>query len=111
MDAETLRVKFAEPSTAPAARVEIRAPSRLHITLIDMHGAFSGRVDGGVGISLREPSVEISIQPSRTGFIVTCANGDPADRDEAEGEVLSVLRRMSQQIGLAACEVSISSPL
>ncbi|MGB9176466.1 MAG: hypothetical protein WCB46_06980 [Methanoregula sp.] len=35
-------------------RVIIRTPSRLHITLIDMHGG-SGRVDGGSASPLTNP--------------------------------------------------------
>ena len=45
-------------------RVVVQTPSRLHLTLIDMH-AGSGRVDGGVGITLDEPGIllEISANP------------------------------------------------
>jgi beta-ribofuranosylaminobenzene 5'-phosphate synthase len=45
-------------------RVIVRTPSRLHLALIDMHGG-SGRVDGGVGITLDEPGIllEISANP------------------------------------------------
>ncbi len=39
----------------------IRAPSRLHISLIDMEGSL-GRVDGGVGIALDEPFFEIGFE-------------------------------------------------
>ncbi len=37
-------------------RVIIETPSRLHLGLIDMNGAI-GRVDGGIGIALEEPSL------------------------------------------------------
>ena len=45
-------------------RVVVQTPSRLHLTLIDMHGG-SGRVDGGVGITLDEPGIllEVSANP------------------------------------------------
>jgi beta-ribofuranosylaminobenzene 5'-phosphate synthase len=45
-------------------RVIVQTPSRLHLTLIDMHGG-SGRVDGGVGITLDEPGIllEVSANP------------------------------------------------
>jgi len=42
-------------------RVIVQTPSRLHLTLIDMHGG-SGRVDGGVGITLDEPGILIEIR-------------------------------------------------
>ena len=44
-------------------RVIIQTPSRLHLTLIDMHGG-SGRVDGGVGITLDEPGILIEVRQS-----------------------------------------------
>ncbi len=44
-------------------RVIIQTPSRLHLTLIDMHGG-SGRVDGGVGITLDEPGILIEARQS-----------------------------------------------
>ncbi|MDD1712985.1 MAG: chorismate pyruvate-lyase family protein [Methanoregulaceae archaeon] len=37
-------------------RVVVEAPARLHLGLIDMNGAL-GRVDGGIGITLREPRI------------------------------------------------------
>jgi beta-ribofuranosylaminobenzene 5'-phosphate synthase len=44
-------------------RVIIQTPSRLHLTLIDMHGGL-GRVDGGVGITLDEPGILLEIRQS-----------------------------------------------
>ncbi|MDD2439473.1 MAG: beta-ribofuranosylaminobenzene 5'-phosphate synthase [Methanosarcinaceae archaeon] len=41
--------------------IRIRSPSRLHLGLIDMN-AESGRVDGGLGIALEAPGMEISAQ-------------------------------------------------
>jgi beta-ribofuranosylaminobenzene 5'-phosphate synthase len=34
----------------------IETPSRLHVTLIDLNGKY-GRIDGGVGITIREPKL------------------------------------------------------
>ena len=44
-------------------RVIIRTPSRVHVTLIDMHGG-SGRVDGGIGITLDEPGMLLEAELS-----------------------------------------------
>ncbi len=41
--------------------VKIVTPSRLHITLIDLNASM-GRVDGGVGITLDEPSMQFSAE-------------------------------------------------
>jgi beta-ribofuranosylaminobenzene 5'-phosphate synthase len=46
-------------------RVIIRTPSRVHVTLIDMHGG-SGRVDGGIGITLDEPGMLLEAELSPT---------------------------------------------
>jgi len=43
--------------------VRIRAPSRIHITLIDLNGSI-GRVDGGVGLALENPFIEIEVKES-----------------------------------------------
>ena len=39
--------------------VEIDTPSRLHFTLIDLHGGL-GRIDGGLGVALRKPRIRIN---------------------------------------------------
>ncbi len=43
--------------------MKIRTPSRLHLTLIDLNGSI-GRIDGGVGLALDEPFVEIKFEES-----------------------------------------------
>ncbi len=43
--------------------IRIKTPSRLHMTLIDMNGEI-GRVDGGIGITLEEPSLDIIAEKS-----------------------------------------------
>ncbi|MFP3946817.1 MAG: beta-ribofuranosylaminobenzene 5'-phosphate synthase [Archaeoglobaceae archaeon] len=54
-------------------RVKIKTPSRIHIALIDLNGEI-GRVDGGVGIAIEEPYIEIrgyeSEENSLSGNIV-----------------------------------------
>jgi beta-ribofuranosylaminobenzene 5'-phosphate synthase len=52
-------------------RVIIRTPSRLHITLIDMHGG-SGRVDGGVGITLDDPGILLEVRKSPDLEVTGC---------------------------------------
>ncbi|WP_290595952.1 MULTISPECIES: beta-ribofuranosylaminobenzene 5'-phosphate synthase [unclassified Archaeoglobus] len=43
--------------------LRLRTPSRIHITLIDLNGSI-GRVDGGVGLALDEPRVELTAKES-----------------------------------------------
>lgn len=45
--------------------IEIDTPSRLHFTLIDLHGGL-GRVDGGVGVALSSPRIRIRVRPDIT---------------------------------------------
>ncbi|AEA47297.1 beta-ribofuranosylaminobenzene 5'-phosphate synthase [Archaeoglobus veneficus] len=57
-------------------KVRIRTPSRLHVTLIDLNGSL-GRIDGGVGISVNEPFVEVI---GRRSDEVSVEGGINADR-------------------------------
>ncbi len=52
--------------------IRIKTPSRLHMTLIDLNGEI-GRVDGGIGITLEEPSIEITAENSDNVVV----KGDP----------------------------------
>ncbi len=52
-------------------RVIVQTPSRLHLALIDMHGG-SGRVDGGVGITLDEPGILIEVHQSPELEVLGC---------------------------------------
>lgn len=67
-------------------RVVIRTPSRVHISLIDMHGG-SGRVDGGVGITLDEPGILIEAELAST---IAVQGGDPQTRER--------IRRIAQEV-------------
>jgi len=47
----------------------IETPSRLHITLIDLNGAI-GRIDGGVGLTIREPNLVLKAEEIEEGIEV-----------------------------------------
>lgn len=51
--------------------VKILTPSRLHITLIDLNASM-GRVDGGVGITLDEPSMQFSAEMADDVIVTGC---------------------------------------
>jgi len=53
----------------------IKAPSRLHITLIDLNGSL-GRVDGGVGLTLENPHLILTCNPGDDGVRVEFTNQD-----------------------------------
>jgi beta-ribofuranosylaminobenzene 5'-phosphate synthase len=70
--------------------VMVEAPSRIHITLLDMHGGLS-RVDGGIGIALNNPCVVIEAYPSEAVVV----NGG---EEWARNIVLSVADRVLAHI-------------
>ena len=71
-------------------RVIIRTPSRVHVTLIDMHGG-SGRVDGGIGITLDEPGMLLEAELAPALFI---SGGDPALQERVRGIATDVLQKI-----------------
>jgi beta-ribofuranosylaminobenzene 5'-phosphate synthase len=52
-------------------RVIVETPSRIHVSLIDMHGG-SGRVDGGIGIALDDPCILIEARQSPACEVSGC---------------------------------------
>jgi len=49
--------------TLEKSSVEVRSHARLHVCLIDINGSM-GRVDGGVGIALSDPTLLVSVRPA-----------------------------------------------
>ena len=47
----------------------IKTPSRLHVTLIDLNGAYD-RIDGGVGITLEKPNLMLEAKPQGSDITV-----------------------------------------
>jgi beta-ribofuranosylaminobenzene 5'-phosphate synthase len=72
-------------------RVIVQTPSRLHLTLIDMHGG-SGRVDGGVGITLDEPGTLLEIRGNPKLEVNGCDNRTRDRIMDAAQRVLDGLR-------------------
>lgn len=71
-------------------RVIIRTPSRVHVTLIDMHGG-SGRVDGGIGITLDEPGMLLEAELSPFLFV---RGGDPALQERIRSIATDVIQKL-----------------
>jgi beta-ribofuranosylaminobenzene 5'-phosphate synthase len=67
--------------------VLITAPSRLHLSLIDLNGEL-GRVDGGIGVALNEPSLKIAVS----------AVDKEVEPEENPKEVVPVLERIRSRI-------------
>jgi beta-ribofuranosylaminobenzene 5'-phosphate synthase len=60
----SIREEFPYHAFLDERRVMVDAPSRIHLTLVDLHGGL-GRVDGSVGLALEEPRLllEASLSP------------------------------------------------
>jgi beta-ribofuranosylaminobenzene 5'-phosphate synthase len=86
-------------------RVIISTPSRIHVTLIDMHGG-SGRVDGGIGITLDEPGIllEAELNP-----VLQIRGGDEATRERIGQLAAGVLQKLGAG-GSVAITVRSSYP-
>ncbi len=56
--------------------MRIQTPSRLHITLIDLNGSY-GRIDGGIGITLADPSFILEAVPADSGITLEFAKNIP----------------------------------
>lgn len=79
----------------------IKAPSRLHITLIDLNGSL-GRVDGGVGLALENPHLILTCDPGDDGVRVEFTNPDkvsPNRLKEYQDKIESASHRMMEFLG------------
>ena len=60
----------------------IRAPSRLHMSLIDLNGSYK-RIDGGIGLALSDPQFVLeSEETNEKGYTVEFADGISEDSKE-----------------------------
>ena len=66
--------------------VIVTSPSRLHIALIDMNGEL-GRVDGGIGVALKEPFLKIE---------VSAVDKETEQRANTE-EIVTILERLKER--------------
>jgi len=79
--------------------IRVASPSRIHISLLDMNGSL-GRVDGGVGLALRNPRTVVEARkgkgfPQELGYIVGML---PFRR----GFSLSLKKRIKPHVGLGS---------
>ncbi|MFA4825055.1 MAG: beta-ribofuranosylaminobenzene 5'-phosphate synthase [Methanoregula sp.] len=76
-------------------RIVVNTPSRIHVSLIDMHGG-SGRVDGGIGITLNDPGILLEVQQSPDIKVTGC---DAATQERVSGIASQVLRQIHAGAG------------
>lgn len=92
-------------------RVSVSAPSRFHLTLADLNGSFSDRVDGGVGFALSSPRFEITATQATARNVITCDIDDPEDRAEAENAIEVALGALRQKLRLPEVDIFVKSPV
>jgi beta-ribofuranosylaminobenzene 5'-phosphate synthase len=84
-----IRETFPYCNFTDEARVIVEAPARVHMTLIDMNGS-SGRVDGGIGLSVEDPAVVV--EAKRSDGLTVRGDGESAERVKKTAEkVLAAL--------------------
>jgi beta-ribofuranosylaminobenzene 5'-phosphate synthase len=88
--------------------MRVKTVSRLHMSLIDMHGGL-GRVDGGVGLTLSEPSVIVEAENSDTLRVtgqhsecVEAAASSILERFGGEGVSIEVIEAFPRHVGLGS---------
>ncbi len=77
--------------------IKVKTPSRIHITLIDLNGSI-GRVDGGVGFALNQPSIVVELRKGKN----KCISKNTELKKKAE----NTLNKLKSVFGFEA-EVSI----
>lgn len=76
----------------------INTPSRLHLTLIDLNGE-RGRLDGGVGITLKEPELVMGLEASDEMGVEFTPDAEEKLREEYRSKIMGAARRTLQHIG------------
>jgi beta-ribofuranosylaminobenzene 5'-phosphate synthase len=82
----------------------IETPSRLHVTLIDLNGKY-GRIDGGVGITTRNPRLILEAQDGYEDIQITFTDPESAKLtkdvlDDYETKILSAAGKINEFLNL-----------
>ena len=74
----------------------IRAPSRLHMSLIDMNGSYK-RIDGGIGLALSDPQFVLqSEETNEKGYTLEFADDIREDSRENVWKRFQLLQKKLQ---------------
>jgi len=80
----------------------IKTPSRLHLTLIDLNGSL-GRIDGGVGLTLKEPRLVLEMNPGTSGIQIEFKNSQKLTSnltEDYEDKIRTSAHRMMEHLNM-----------
>lgn len=81
--------------------MEIETSARLHVSLIDLNGS-EGRIDGGIGITLKNPSLilECKYNDSQTEILFDDNYNSCNSLDEYKSKILSACDKIQNYLGI-----------
>lgn len=90
--------------------VRVHSPSRLHFSLIDMHGSYSGRADGGAGLAIKEPGVRLIARPRHDSMVAISNESEQLVIDsELQNEITTALHNIQSRFDLAGVDIEVHS--
>ncbi len=94
-------------------KIRVSSTGRLHISLIDLHGYFSKRCDGGAGFSISEPGNSIVVNRQEDGKISVTSHLQVPIAGELLSDIKSTLERVQKhyKLGGITAEVERVLPL
>lgn len=80
--------------------MEIETSARLHLSLIDLNG-LEGRLDGGIGITLEKPSLNIQAKTTQDQTSITFDDKiNLQNREVYESKILDATKKMKEHLGI-----------
>ena len=79
----------------------IETPSRLHVTLIDLNGRY-GRIDGGVGITTRNPRLHLEVREGYDDVQIEFSNPNLSQDtvDDYQDKIIQATRKINEYLGV-----------
>lgn len=79
----------------------IKAPSRIHMSLIDLNGSYR-RVDGGIGLALQDPQFILEVEQTESGITLDFLDTvtDEEAIEECREKFLMLLKKLSNILTL-----------
>ena len=88
---------------------EVKSGSRIHITLVAMNSRGTDRVDGGVGVMLRDPSVTIRARPARGTSVTISKEARDGASNELRQSIDALMTRIRNVTRIGGTEVEVVS--